>query len=85
MRMSNETYDFLKWIALIVVPAACTLITALGEVWNIGIAPAIAGTVGAVGTFLGACLMVSSSNYTPVKYDDDADFVRDDIEVRDDE
>ena len=63
MTMSNKVYDILKFIALKVMPALATLILALGGIWNIPYTEAIAGTITAIDTFLGAILGISSKAY----------------------
>ena len=63
MKMSNKTYDILKDIALYVMPALATLILTLGGIWGIPYAEAIAGTITAIDTFLGAILKISSNKY----------------------
>ena len=65
--MKNETYDVLKDIALYVLPALATLIITLGGIWNFQYAEAIAGTITAIDTFLGACLKISSNMYYKLK------------------
>ena len=61
--MKNSTYDLLKDIALYVLPALATLIITLGGIWNFQYAEAIAGTITAIDTFLGAILKISSNMY----------------------
>ena len=63
MKMSNKTYDYLKWIAQIPLPAAGTLYFALSKIWGFPYATEVVGTVAAVDTFLGALLGISSINY----------------------
>ena len=63
MKMTNKTYDILKNIALYVLPALATLILTLGGIWGIPYAEAIAATITAIDTFLGAILGISSNNY----------------------
>lgn len=63
MKMSNKTYDVLKWIAQILLPALGTLYFALSGIWNFPYAEAIVGTITAVDTFIGVLLGISSSNY----------------------
>lgn len=63
MKMSNKVYDILKDIALYVLPALATLILALGNIWGIPYAEAIAATITAIDTFLGAILKISSNVY----------------------
>jgi len=73
MKMDNKTYDFLKWVAMIVLPAVVTFVAAIGQIWGIPYTAQIAATIAAIDTLLGACLQVSSANYTEKNFDDDAD------------
>ena len=61
--MSSKTYDVLKFIALIVLPAVGTLYFALAQIWGLPYGEEIAGTITAIDAFLGAILGVSTSNY----------------------
>lgn len=61
--MSNKTYDVLKYVAQIVLPALGTLYFALASIWHLPYGEEIVGTITAVDAFLGAILMISSSNY----------------------
>lgn len=63
MVMSNKTYDVLKWIAQLVLPALGTLYAALVGIWNIPYGQEVVGTILAVDTFLGALLGISSAQY----------------------
>ena len=61
--MSNKTYDILKYIAQIVLPALGTLYFALSGIWGFPYGEQIVGTLAAVDAFLGAVLKISSDNY----------------------
>jgi len=61
--MSNKTYDFLKYVAQIVLPAIGTLYFAIASIWGLPYGEQIVGTITAVDTFLGAILMISTVNY----------------------
>lgn len=63
MKMSNKTYDVLKFIAMIVLPALATLYAALAGIWNFPYAEQIPATIMAIDTFLGVILGISTSNY----------------------
>lgn len=63
MKLSNKTYDILKWIAQLVLPAIGTLYFALAGIWNFPYPEQIVGTITAVDTFLGVMLGISTSNY----------------------
>jgi hypothetical protein len=74
MKMSNKTYDILKDIALYVMPALATLILTLGGIWGIPYAEAIAATITALDTFLGAVLKINSKVYEAEKKQAALDF-----------
>lgn len=61
--MSNKTYDTLKYIALIVLPALATLYLTIATIWGLPYGEAVAATITAIDTFLGALLGVSSKKY----------------------
>ena len=61
--MSNRTYDVLKYIAQIVLPAIGTLYFALASIWGFPYAEQVVGTITALDTFLGVILKVSSDSY----------------------
>lgn len=63
MNMSNKTYDVLKYIAQIVLPAIGTLYAALAGIWGFPYGEQIVGSILAVDTFLGAILGISSAKY----------------------
>lgn len=61
--MSNKTYDILKYIAQVVLPALGTLYFALASIWGFPYGEQIVGTITAVDTFMGVLLKISSDNY----------------------
>lgn len=61
--MKNRTYDILKYIALIVLPAIGTLYFALAQIWGLQYGEEIVGTITAIDTFLGAILQISTDKY----------------------
>lgn len=63
MKMSNKTYDVLKWIALILLPAIGALYFALSNIWGLPFGEQVVGTITAVDAFLGACLGISTKQY----------------------
>ena len=64
MNLSNETYDKLKWVAQIVLPALGTLYFALSSIWGLPFGEQIVGTITAIDTFLGGLLKLSSDGYS---------------------
>lgn len=61
--MSHETYDILKYIAQIVLPALGTLYFALSQIWGLPYGEQIVGTITAIDAFLGAILKINSDMY----------------------
>ena len=61
--MSNRTYDILKWIAMVLLPALGTLYFALAGIWNLPMGEQVLGTIAAIDTFLGVLLGISSAQY----------------------
>ena len=63
MKMTNKTYDILKWIALILLPALATFYAAIAAVWGLPYTEQVVGTITAVDTLLGTLLKISSDKY----------------------
>lgn len=63
MKMSNNTFDVLKWVCMLLLPAVTGLITALGNIWGLPWAPQVADTIVAVNAALAMVLGISSINY----------------------
>lgn len=63
MKMKNETYDVLKWVAMLLLPALATLISALGNIWGLSWAPQVSDTIVAVNAALAMILGISTINY----------------------
>lgn len=61
--LSNKTYDILKYIAQIALPAAGTLYFALASIWGFPYGEQIVGTITAIDAFMGALLKISSDKY----------------------
>jgi hypothetical protein len=63
MKLSNRWYDVLKWISMIVIPAAATAYVGLAAIWGWPYADEVAKTATVVCTLLGALLGISSAQY----------------------
>lgn len=63
MKLSNKTYDILKWIAQLLLPAVATLYFALAGIWGFPYGEQIVGTITAIDTFLGVILGISTAQY----------------------
>lgn len=63
---SNKTYDKLKFVALILLPAAAALYFGLAQVWGLPKAEEVVGTATVLDTFLGLLLGLSAAKYKNV-------------------
>lgn len=63
MKLRDKTYDVLKWVALIGVPALAAAYADLAAVWGWPLSDEIVRTAAHVGTLLGALLGVSTAEY----------------------
>lgn len=59
----NKTYDVLKWIAQILLPALGALYFGLAQIWGFPYGEEIVGSIAVIDTFLGVILGISTSNY----------------------
>ncbi|MDU7804132.1 MAG: phage holin [Serratia marcescens] len=63
MKLSNEKYDMLKWVAQILLSALAVLYSSLAKTWNLPAGTGITETIVAIDLFLGTLLGLSSTNY----------------------
>ncbi len=69
--LSDATYNRLKFIALVILPALGTLYFALAQIWGLPKAEEVVGTIVALDTFLGLLIKKADSQYnkSDAKYD----------------
>ena len=67
LELTNKTYDVLKTIALIWLPALGTLYFSLDGIWDLPYPEQVVGTITAVDTFLGAVLGIAAASYSKGK------------------
>lgn len=67
MKLSNRTYDILKWVALVVIPASATLVLTVGKIWGLPYYDNIGATISAVGLFIAAVIGVSSKDFYAIE------------------
>ena len=67
MKLNNNVYDILKYVALIGLPVIATLIGTLGEIWGITNVTEIVATTNALAVALGGLLQLSSIKYAKDK------------------
>ena len=61
--LTDNTYNILKWVALVLLPALGTLYFALAGIWGFPYGEQIVGTITAIDTFLGVILGISTVQY----------------------
>lgn len=62
-KLSDKSYNFLKFLAQILLPAVGTLYFALAGIWVLPAAEEVIGTITAVDAFLGVMLGISTTSY----------------------
>lgn len=72
MKLSNKTYDIIKWVVMIVLPALSALYVGLGGIWCWPYIEQVAGTISCITVFLGALLGISSASYKKSTLDEEA-------------
>lgn len=65
--LSNRTYDILKYLTIIVLPAFGALYAGLSQIWSLPYASEIPATITVLCTFLGAILCISTAQYNKDK------------------
>lgn len=63
LNMSDQTYDFLKWVAQLLLPGLATFYFSLSQIWGLPYGEEIVGTITAFDLLLGTLLGISSKNY----------------------
>ena len=66
MKISNNTYDTIKIIALIIAPIA-TFVAALVDIWGIPYGSQIVATISALDVFVGALVVILKTLYDKSK------------------
>ena len=65
--LSNKTYDLLKWLVCIVIPALTTAYVGLAAIWGFPYAEEVAKTSAVICTLLGAILGISTAQYNQIQ------------------
>ena len=70
--ISDRLYKVLKWAGVIVFPALATFVGTVAPAWGMepALSDAIVTTLNAVGTLMGAVLVVSAATAKPSEGDD---------------
>ena len=63
MKLNNSTYDIIKWVVSIVLPAFAVLVGVLGKSYGFEYTDIAVTTITAVTAFLGTIMQVSNTKY----------------------
>ena len=63
MKLPDKVYDIMKWVVIIVLPAAATLYKVLASVWSWPYSNEVVATITGVDAFLGTVLCISTAQY----------------------
>ena len=63
MKMSNKTYDVLKWFALVALDAVGLFYSTLSGIWGLPFGDEVLATCAALSLLIGALIGVSSAQY----------------------
>lgn len=63
MILPDKWYSILKWFCLIFTPALITLLSTIFALYHIPNVEIVTGTIGAISTFIGALIGVSTKAY----------------------
>lgn len=70
MKINDKTYNYLKWIVVVLLPSLGTLIGTVGTAFNFEYTQITLVIVTAVTTFLGALIGVSTIGYNNAQNND---------------
>ena len=71
IKLSDGTYNILKWLALIALPAIATFWGVISKVWGIPYGSEIVTTITATATLIGTLIGISHININREKEEDD--------------
>ena len=71
IKLSDGTYNVLKWLALIALPAIATFWGVISKVWGIPFGTEIVTTITATATLIGTLIGISHININREKEEDD--------------
>lgn len=67
MKLSNETYDLLKFISIYVISSVETFWLTISTAWNLPYGQQIGITIGAIGMLIAGCIGMSVKEYERAK------------------
>lgn len=80
MMLSNQWYNFLKWLVTIALPGVGALYFALAQIWDLPMADNVNGTINAVVIFLGLLIGYSTRQYNKTVNAPDGDLIVNEVD-----
>lgn len=75
MKLTNRTYDVLKFVALVLLPGLGAAYFGLAQIWHLPNAEQVVGSTTVLDTFLGLLLKSSSTKYQELEQTPDGDLI----------
>lgn len=75
MTLNNKTYNILKWITMIFLPAVGAFYFAIAQIWDLPGSLGVNGTINALVTFLGLLIGHSTAQYNKTAGAPDGDLI----------
>jgi len=69
MKLNDNVYNILKWVALIALPALAFFYSQLGAIWGLPYTAEIPDTINAIAVLIGVLIGVSTYNYNKENVD----------------
>lgn len=63
MKFSDKTFDLIRFLCEVLVPAIGALYFGLSKIWGLPFGPEVTGTCACIATFLGALVGISRAEY----------------------
>lgn len=67
MKLSNKTYDALKWLSLIAIDAVGLFYQTIANIWGLPLGDKVLYTCTAVSVLIGTLVDISTKNYNKSK------------------
>ena len=67
MKLSDQTYDLLKWVAIYFIPSLATFVGVAGLALNWELTAVVTTIISATGAFIAGCIRMSVAEYEKAK------------------
>ena len=70
MKLSDQTYDLLKWVAIYFIPSLATFVGVVGLALNWELTAVVTTIISATGAFIAGCIRMSVAEYEKAKQEE---------------